>query len=104
MYFRLFLPNDLFRGQIEGCAKIFWLDIIKYTLYNVIMQKFDDFKVTDEWLDTFYRRFSYEFRTLYFRSTTGLRLAVAGYSDRWWSVHSVKKGGHYTKEIVIIEL
>ena len=29
------------------------------------MHNFDDFNVTDEWLDSFYRRFSYEFRTLY---------------------------------------
>ena len=36
----------------------------------------------------------------YFRSTTGLRLAVAGYSDRWWwSVHSVKKGDIIPKKV-----
>ena len=48
MYFRLFLPNDLFRGQIEGWATIFWLDIIKQALFNVIMHNFDDLNVTDE--------------------------------------------------------
>ena len=29
MYFRLFLPNDFIRAQIEGWPKVFWLDVIK---------------------------------------------------------------------------
>ena len=41
-------PSPIVWGQIKGKAKNFWVDLIKYGLYNVLMINFDDFKVRKE--------------------------------------------------------